>query len=149
MMTFEEKLELAKEFNRKLIATGKASVVATKNMIKADELTPEQIGELVEFYPLYEVSKAYVIGDLFQYEGELIEVIQDHTSQVDWNPLTTASLYKIKTPYAVIGEWVQPTGAHDAYNIGDKVIFEGRVYESTIDANTWSPTGYPQGWKLV
>ncbi len=149
MTTFEERLEKAKEFNRKLIATGKASVVATKNMIKADELTPEQIRELVDIYPDYEVGKAYVIGDLFQYEGELIEVIQDHTSQSDWNPLTTKSLYKIKTPYAVIGEWVQPTGTHDAYNIGDKVIFEGRVYESTIDANTWSPTGYPQGWKLV
>ncbi|NLW06318.1 MAG: sugar-binding protein, partial [Pseudomonadaceae bacterium] len=41
-----------------------------------------------------------------------------------------------------------PTGAHDAYNKGDKVIFEGEVYESTIDNNTWSPTDYPSSWKF-
>lgn len=43
-------------------------------------------------------------------------------------------------------EWVQPTGAQDAYNTGDRVTFEGAVYTSTIDANVWSPTGYPAGW---
>jgi hypothetical protein len=52
-------------------------------------------------------------------------------------------------PENVIPEWVQPIGAHDAYKIGDKVIFEGRVYESIIDGNTWSPTDYPAGWELV
>jgi len=29
------------------------------------------------------------------------------------------------------------------------VTFEGKVYESTIDANVWSPTAYPAGWKKV
>lgn len=45
-------------------------------------------------------------------------------------------------------EWVQPTGAHDAYNIGDKVTFQSKRYVSTINANVWSPTAYPQGWSL-
>lgn len=45
--------------------------------------------------------------------------------------------------------WVQPTGAHDAYTDGDRVTFEGQVYESTIPDNVWSPTDYPQGWTLV
>lgn len=39
--------------------------------------------------------------------------------------------------------------ASDAYNEGDKVIFEGQVYESVIKANTWSPTDYPKGWKII
>ena len=46
-------------------------------------------------------------------------------------------------------EWVQPTGAHDAYNTGDRVTFEGQEWESKIDANTWSPTDYPDGWQLI
>lgn len=46
-------------------------------------------------------------------------------------------------------EFVQPTGAHDAYNTGDRVTFEGKVYESTMDGNTYSPTAYPQGWQLI
>lgn len=37
----------------------------------------------------------------------------------------------------------------DAYNIGDRVSFEGSNYESLIDANTWSPTSYPAGWQLI
>lgn len=45
--------------------------------------------------------------------------------------------------------WVQPTGAHDAYQTGDRVTFEGTVYESLLDGNTWSPAGYPQGWEVV
>ena len=46
-------------------------------------------------------------------------------------------------------EWVAPTGAHDAYQTGDHITFEGAEYVSLIDANTWSPTAYPQGWELV
>lgn len=45
--------------------------------------------------------------------------------------------------------WVQPTGAADAYKTGDRVTFEDNVWESVIDANVWSPTGYPAGWKKV
>lgn len=44
-------------------------------------------------------------------------------------------------------EWVQPTGGHDAYNTGDRVTYNGRVYESTMDGNVWSPDAYPQGWE--
>lgn len=46
-------------------------------------------------------------------------------------------------------EWAQPTGSHDAYGAGDRVLFNGQVYESLIDINSWSPTDYPQGWTLV
>ncbi len=45
--------------------------------------------------------------------------------------------------------WVQPTGAGDDYNLGDRVTFEGKVYESLLASNVWSPTAYPAGWKLV
>ena len=48
-----------------------------------------------------------------------------------------------------IPEWVQPTGAHDAYMTGDKVRYKGVVYESLIDGNVWSPETYPQGWAVV
>lgn len=46
----------------------------------------------------------------------------------------------------VLAEWKQPTGAHDAYMKGDKVIYKGDVYESLIDNNVWSPEVYPSGW---
>ena len=53
-------------------------------------------------------------------------------------------------PSEDVPDWVQPTGAHDAYQKGDKVRYNGDVYESLIDGNVWSPDAYPAGWqKLV
>lgn len=46
-------------------------------------------------------------------------------------------------------EFVQPTGGHDAYEEGDRVIFEGKIYESLIPANAYSPSAYPAGWKEI
>lgn len=45
--------------------------------------------------------------------------------------------------------WVQPTGAHDAYQLGDRVSFQGANYESLINGNVWSPTAYPAGWMQI
>ena len=36
-------------------------------------------------------------------------------------------------------EWVQPTGAHDAYAKGSQVTHNGERYVSRIDANVWEP----------
>lgn len=46
-------------------------------------------------------------------------------------------------------EWKQPEGGHDAYKVGDRVTYNGKVYESTINGNVWAPEAYPQGWKVV
>src|SRR5690606_32907700 len=46
-------------------------------------------------------------------------------------------------------DFEQPTGDHDAYSTGDRVLFEGQVYESLVDNNVWSPRDYPQGWRMV
>ena len=54
-----------------------------------------------------------------------------------WRPYTTGS---------EIPQWVQPLGAVDAYKLGDKVMYNGARYVSTIDANVWAPGVY--GWKL-
>ncbi len=45
--------------------------------------------------------------------------------------------------------YVQPTGSHDAYNTGDRVTFNGTVYESLIDNNVWAPDAYPAAWQHV
>ena len=42
--------------------------------------------------------------------------------------------------------WVQPTGAHDAYQIGAEVTHNGSVWVSTAANNVWSPGAY--GWQI-
>lgn len=74
-----------------------------------------------------------------------------------WVSLTSANVWapgvsswrEVVPPQAPPAEWVQPTGSQDAYNKGARVTFQGQIYESLLDANTWSPTAYPQGWKLI
>ena len=46
-------------------------------------------------------------------------------------------------------EYVQPTGAHDAYNTGDKITYKGQKYECLKDNCVWNPDDYPKGWKKV
>ena len=48
-----------------------------------------------------------------------------------------------------VADYVQPTGGHDAYQIGDRVRFDGKVYESVIAGNVWSPSAHAAGWKLI
>jgi hypothetical protein len=131
-----------------LIETLKRLISKLSDPIINDEnITQQDIDDLAIVYPYYEINKSYIIGDIFAFEGKLYEVNQSHTSQADWYPPTTPALYKIKTPPGVIAEWIQPTGAQDAYNIGDKVLHNGYTWESTINANVWEPGVY--GWNQI
>ena len=60
---------------------------------------------------------------------------------------------KIETPTEQPKEeypqYVQPTGAHDAYKIGDKITYNGKKYTCKIDNCVWTPDAYPQGWEEV
>ena len=99
----------------------------------------------VELFPAWVVGKAYAVNDRTQYNGTLYKCIQAHTSQSDWMPSATPALWKTVS-VDEYPEWVQPTGAHDAYNIGDKVTYNGQHYVCTSNANVYAPDVY--GWQL-
>ena len=46
-------------------------------------------------------------------------------------------------------EYKQPTGAHDAYKIGDKITYNGKKYICKMDGCVWTPDAYPAGWEEV
>ena len=109
-------------------------------------LTDEDALQAVELFPQWVTGHAYVVDERLQYNGVLYRVVQAHTSQADWTPDITPALFVVVS----LDEWpefVQPTGAHDAYNKGDKVTFEGKHYISLIDGNVYSPAAYPAGWQ--
>ena len=100
----------------------------------------------VELFPAWVVGKAYAVNDRAQYNGTLYKCVQAHTSQADWTPNATPALWKTVS-LDEYPEWVQPTGAHDAYNIGDKVTYNGQHYVCTSNANVYAPDVY--GWDLI
>ena len=118
-------------------------------------LTDEQAMEVAAIYDPWEVGKSYTVGNIVSYgengvgDPQLYKVVQTHTSQLDWTPDTAVSLFTAigldDSGYPI---WVQPTGAHDAYNTGDIVNYNGVLYESLIDGNVYSPDAYPAGWKV-
>ena len=122
-----------------------ANLQATRKLIRVDELSEEELFEMIDLYPNYTIDTNYSVGDIFKYEGKLYKVIQAHTSQEDWLPNDLPALYLNLLPENVIPEWVQPTGSHDSYKLGDKVIYEGEVWISIVDNNTWKPGEY--GWE--
>ena len=100
----------------------------------------------VELFPAWVVGKAYAVNDRAQYNGTLYKCVQAHTSQSDWMPSATPALWVVVS-IDEYPEWVQPTGAHDAYNIGDKVSYNGQHYVCTSNANVYAPDVY--GWQLA
>ena len=117
--------------------------------IVASSFTDEQAVLVKDIYETWRPDTASKTGQYLVYNGVLYKVNQNHTSQSDWLPGSgTDSLYtavKLNTEgYPV---WSMPSGAHDAYNIGDIVEYNGVLYKSLIDGNVWSPDGYPQGWQ--
>lgn len=113
--------------------------------------TDEQALEVKDIYDPFEVGRSYKKDEFFTYNGELFKVVKDHTSEEQWVPgeSGTESLYtKITLNDAGHPIWKQPTGAHDAYNIGDIVEYNGQLYKSKIDGNTYAPDAYPAGWEI-
>jgi chitodextrinase len=101
-------------------------------------------------------TDTYMKGDKVSFEGAYYQ------SNIDYNVWSPTAYPQGWTKLDGTGEspepggdddeypaFVQPTGAHDAYNIGDKVTYNGHRYECTMNNNAYSPDAYPQGWKQI
>ena len=116
----------------------------------AASLPDEDALEAVELFPAWAVDTAYPVGIRVRYGDKLYRCEQAHTSQTGWEPPTTPALWTEVAEPGEIPVWRQPTGAQDAYRIGDKVHYptkDDAVYISVIDYNTYSPETY--GWEVV
>lgn len=111
--------------------------------LTADTLPEADLYQYPSVYPAWkpgiqvydELTSPSGVADKLQYKGKLYKVVQGHITQLDWTPDLVPALFTAYLPPDVIPEWKQPTGAQDAYNIGDKVRFEGHIYESLINKN--------------
>lgn len=112
----------------------------------ASFLDDETALESIALFPQWQTMRGYKVGDRCQYNGLLYRCVQTHSSQDDWTPDVTPALW-IVVSIEEWPEWVQPTGAHDAYNTGDRVSHNDKHWECTIDNNVYEPGVY--GWNEV
>lgn len=109
--------------------------------------------EVLTIYPKWEdnIGKTITNDDItkglnrYQHNGELYKVVQPTTFQEQYEPGAegTSSIF-VKISLEEWPEWIQPTGAHDAYAKGDKVTHNSKKWTSDVDANVWEPGVY--GW---
>lgn len=80
-----------------------------------------------------------------RHDGRLYRANVDCWDRADNSPNTAPTLWTQIT-LEEWPDWVQPTGAHDAYSIGDKVTYNGKRYISQIDGNTTIPGSDERWW---
>lgn len=100
-----------------------------------DEITDEQRDTLMDMLRSGEPCSDMDVQDEIQRLWAAVHELQAR-------PVAPAT----DEPSNEIADWVQPTGAHDAYNIGDIVRYHDKIYSSVINGNVWAPDVYPAGW---
>ena len=119
-------------------------------------LTDQEALEVSTFIPRWKESIDYTIDDRVSIEeGDtvlLYKCIQAHTSQDDWKPDVTPSLWAkvLTSDDGTPLQWEQPDSTNP-YMAGDKVTHNGKTWESLVDNNVWEPgaTGTESLWKEV
>lgn len=144
---------LGERINGQAALLGAARVAARRTVAAdANAMTADELAACVPLFDAWDGgSVAYAVGDIVAYSGALYRCAQAHTSQAGWTPDAVRALW---TPMGAteddpeaVPEWVQPTGAHDAYPMGAHVMHGGIEWVSDVDANVWEPG--VSGWTQV
>lgn len=117
--------------------------------VKLREMATDEMSlQVPNLYPTWRAEVEYALNDRVLYNDVLYKVLQAHTSQTDWTPDVSHSLFaKVLIPDEnVIPEWEQPESTNP-YMIGDKVMYNGKTWASIVDNNVWAPGVY--GWEEV
>lgn len=109
-------------------------------------MSDEAALDSIELIAPWKIKEYVKVGDRRRFDGVLYRCVQAHTTQADWTPDITPALW-VAVSIEEYPEWVQPTGAHDAYNIGDKVTYNGNRYVCAVNGNVYAPD--VSGWTLI
>lgn len=126
-----------------------------QNLTQAFEAAPELVGAFMD-QTGREMGEKWKqpLGEFDSYPEGWVAV----ENGVEWVSTIEHNVWKPGEsgwkPLVVEGEnppWVQPTGSHDAYSEGDKVLHKGETFESLVDNNVWEPgaVGSEGLWDLV
>lgn len=120
-----------------------------KSLVKLrTSATDDQAIEAPAVYPTWKEDVNYVSDTRVLYNGTLYRVLSDHTSQADWTPDATSSLFAkvLTSDDGKILPWEQPDSTNP-YKVGDKVSHNGSNWISVVDNNVWEPGIY--GWEII
>ena len=122
-----------------------ADQIAAK--VKAEELTDAEVADAADLFPDWVSGIAVSVGEVYRWDGTLVEVVQAHTTQADWTPDVVPALFKVhRTPDMT--EWV----AGISVSVGEEFTYNGTLYR-VLQAHTtqagWEPPNVPALWAVV
>lgn len=134
-----------------------------KNALKGDYELKDMLNKIAEYYIKGNISKeekeeledeartnANPVNSYEPLETQLNEAFERIKSLESRVSISEGNSTEEPTePVEEYPEYVQPTGAHDAYKVGDKITYNGKKYICKLDGCVWSPDTYPVGWELV
>ena len=134
------------------VPTQKAAAVMFRALAQTDVIKPTDALDNAGMFPLWaeSIGQRAEAGSYWRHGDKLYRVNagQGHTIQADWAPRKAVSLFSLAAnPADEWPEWIQPTGAHNAYAKGAKVAHNGKKWISTAKSNVWEPGVY--GWEEV
>lgn len=115
-----------------------------KTMYAMGELTDDEMEQLIE-QAQTNAKPDYSYATL----ADRVKAIETWQREVEerLDKLESGSSTEPGEPADEWPEYVQPTGAHDAYHVGDKITYNGKHYTCIYEGCVWTPDTYPQGWK--
>lgn len=119
-----------------------------------ESMPDETVGRMQPYFPRWATDTEYAVGDIVTHgegDGVVYRCLTAHTSQDTWVPTDAPSLWaKVLTDAGEILPWEQPSSTNP-YMKGDKVLWDGKVWESTVDNNVWMPgaAGTESLWQQV
>lgn len=118
--------------------------------IVANQVTDDTVALTIqEFYDEWQPDINVIVGQYIRYESILYKVLTNHTTQANWTPSETPSLFAkvlVDPTGETILEWEQPDSTNP-YMTGNKVTYNGKTYVCKIDNNVWQPDVY--GWEEI
>ena len=157
MITEDDKERIAANMQSMTAGTVNG-IKAVPSIIMRAGLYDEEALTYSELYPMFDdlIGKTLEPDWIIRHEGGIYRVNQKTVASKNYIPGSqgTESIYKKITfdPETGYEDWQQPTGAHDAYSFGDRVMHNGKIWESIFDgSNVWEPgaQGTEALWKDV
>lgn len=126
---------------------------AIKNVIQNKDYKLEEM--------LYKINKMYIESIITEQDKEELDNLARANAKAENNYDIQKQLDELRIRVEALEgntqeetteeyqEFKQPTGAHNTYKTGDKIIFNNKKYICKLDNCVWSPDTYPQAWEEV
>lgn len=136
---------LASSIGEKADTAERLAVLLFRLLAQNGTVEDSVIVEHAEVFPDWTETYSGKSGSIVRHDGVLYRCGRD----VDGDTAAPSNKSKVWSKVGEvtqkIAEWVQPTGAHDAYALDTEVAHNEKTWVSAVDSNVWEPGVY--GWK--